>query len=158
MRKHSRAVPAKGPNAIISQIARIHEQMNRLIVQELQRRNITGIVTSHGDILAALFKYEELTMLEVAHLIRRDKSTVTALVNKLMNAGFIEKYQSETDRRVMCIRLTEKGRQLQPDFSAISDTLLTRIYRGFSEEEQQILIALLHRIQKNIKDQEINDE
>ena len=155
-RTHSRVVPAKGPTAVISQIARIHEQMNRLIIQELQRRNITGIVTSHGDILAALFTYDELAMLEVAHLIRRDKSTVTALVNKLVNAGFIEKYQLETDRRVMCIRLTEQGRQLQPDFLAISKILINRIYRGFSEEDQQTLIALLDRIQQNI--QEAHDE
>lgn len=157
MRKHSRAIPAAGPSAIISQIAKIHEQMNRLIIRELERRHITGIVTSHGDILAALFKYEELAMQEVARLIRRDKSTVTALVNKLVNAGFIEKYRRESDRRVMCIRLTKRGRQLEPDFMAISNTLLSRIYRDFPEEEQHALIDLLNRIQQNIQDKEAHN-
>ncbi len=158
MKKQSRAVPATGPNAIISQIAKIHEQMNRLIIRELERCHITGIVTSHGDILAALFKYEGLAMLEVARLIRRDKSTVTALVNKLVKAGFIEKYQLETDRRVMCIRLTEKGQQLRPDFTTISEILISQIYHGFSEEEQHALIALLRRIQENIQDKGADNE
>ncbi|MBN2301677.1 MAG: MarR family transcriptional regulator [Lentisphaerae bacterium] len=154
MKTHRRAVPATGPNAIIAQIARIHEQMNRLIIQELQRRNITGIVTSHGDILAALFEYEELAMAEVARLIRRDKSTVTALVNKLIEAGYLEKYQSATDRRVTCLRLTDQGRALEPDFRVISEILLQRVYRGFSTDDQQTLVALLNRLHANVQTQE----
>jgi MarR family transcriptional regulator, organic hydroperoxide resistance regulator len=149
-RKWNRGLEFKGPNAIISQIAKIRERLNRLIVQELREHQIEGIVTSHGDILSALFKYTELSMQETADLIDRDKSTVTALVDKLIDAGFVEKRQDETDKRVAFIRLTEQGRGLQPTFQEISASLIARIYAGFTEQEKETLIILLTRIQKNM--------
>lgn len=149
-RKRNRGVEFKGPNAIISQIAKIRERLNRLIIQELRQHNIEGIVTSHGDILSALFKYTELSMQEIADLIDRDKSTVTVLVDKLIDAGFVEKHQDETDKRVAFVRLTEQGQRLQPAFEEISAILIARIYAGFTDQEKETLVALLTRIQKNL--------
>ncbi|GAK52528.1 transcriptional regulator, MarR family [Candidatus Moduliflexus flocculans] len=148
--RQTRTASPKSPSGVISQIAKIRERINQLIVQELREHEIEGIVTSHGDIFYALFRHEELTMQETADLIGKDKSTVTALVDKLMKAGFIEKRQDETDRRVSFIRLTEAGERLRPDFHEISITLLARIYAGFTEQEKETLISLLTRIQKNI--------
>lgn len=149
-RKRNRSLEFKGPNAIISQIAKIRERLNRLIVEDLRQHNIEGIVTSHGDILSALFKYPELSMQETADLIGRDKSTVTTLVDKLIDAGFVEKRQDTTDKRVAFIRLTETGQALKPAFQEISTTLLARIYAGFTEPEKETLVTLLTRIQENI--------
>ena len=145
-----RAVPAKRPESIISQIAKTHERLNRLITQALREHHIEGIVTSHGDILFALFRYAELSMQETADLIGKDKSTVTALVEKLINAGFIVKRQDDADKRVAFIRLTEQGQRLQPDFEEISASLLARIYAGFSDEDKETLMSLFTRIQENI--------
>ena len=148
--RRTRTASPKSPSGVISQIAKIRERINRLIVQELREHEIDGIVTSHGDIFYALFRRDELTMQETADLIGKDKSTVTALVDKLVKAGFIEKRQDETDRRVTFIRLTEEGQRLRPDFHEISVTLLARIYAGFTEQEKETLMSLLSRIQENI--------
>ena len=148
--RRTRAASPKSPAGVISQIAKIRERINRIIVQELREHGIDGIVTSHGDIFYVLFRHDELTMQETADLIGKDKSTVTALVDKLVKAGFIEKRQDEADRRVSYIRLTEEGERLRPDFHEISVTLLARIYAGFTEQEQETLMSLLTRIQENI--------
>ena len=148
--RQTRAASPKSPDGVISQIAKIRERINRLIVQKLREHGIDGIVASHGDIFYVLFRHDELTMQETADLIGKDKSTVTALVDKLVKAGFIEKRQDETDRRVSFIRLTEEGQRLRPDFHEISVTLLARIYAGFTEQEKETLMSLLTRIQENI--------
>ncbi len=148
--RRTRAASPKTPAGVISQIAKIREGVNRLIVQGLHEHGIDGIVTSHGDIFYVLFRHEELSMQETADLIGKDKSTVTALVDKLIKAGFIEKRQDETDRRMAFIRLTEEGQRLRPDFHEISVTLLARIYAGFTEQEKETLMSLLTRIQENI--------
>jgi len=57
----------------------------------MAKRNIKGLVTSHGDILYALFQKRTLTMKEIAEGIEKDKSTVTALVNKLIAHGYVQK-------------------------------------------------------------------
>ncbi len=149
-KRQSRAASAKTPAGVISQISKIREGVNRLIVQGLREHGIDGIVTSHGDIFYVLFRHEELSMQETADLIGKDKSTVTALVDKLIKAGFIEKRQDDADRRVTFIRLTEEGQRLRPDFHEISVTLLARIYAGFTEQEKETLVSLLTRIQENI--------
>ncbi len=149
-RYRTRTARTKPSGGVISQIAKIRERINRLIVQELREHGIDGIVTSHGDIFYVLFRHDELTMQETADLIGKDKSTVTALVDKLMKAGYVEKRQNEADRRVTFIRLTEEGQRLRPDFHEISVTLLARIYAGFTEQEKETLMSLLTRIQENI--------
>ena len=78
-------------NNIISLIATIREKSNKFIMREMNNRNIKGLVTSHGDILMALFKNEVLTMKDISEKIERDKSTVTTLVDKLVSIGYVTK-------------------------------------------------------------------
>lgn len=134
---------------IISLIATIREKANRLIIQEMSIREMEGLAPSHGDILSALFEYSRLTMKELAKEINKDKSTVTALVNKLLNLGYIERTRDLTDSRIVYITLTEKGKNLKSDFKEISDKLIERVYKDISENDQEIVIDILTKIEKN---------
>lgn len=86
---------------------------------------------------------------EMATRIRRDKSTVTTLVDKLVTLGYAEKQTSASDGRVTNVRLTEEGLGLKPLFDEISDELLETVYKGFSPEERFLLVRLLQRIIDN---------
>lgn len=139
-----------GTRDIISLIASIREKANKLIIQEMSMRVMEGLAPSHGDILSALFKYTSLTMKDLAKEINKDKSTVTALVNKLQNFGYIERTRDLSDSRIIYITLTEKGKNLKKDFQEISDKLIERIYKDISKNEQEVLINILAKIQNNI--------
>ncbi|MDR3598643.1 MarR family transcriptional regulator [Clostridium sp.] len=134
---------------IISLIASIREKANRLIIQEMSMREMEGLAPSHGDILSALFEYSSLTMKDLAREINKDKSTVTALVNKLLNLGYIERTRDLADSRIVYITLTEKGKSLKDDFKEISDKLIERVYKDISKNEQEVLINILTKIQDN---------
>lgn len=137
-------------NAVISIIAKINTEANRLIVNELKKNSIEGLVTSHGEILNILF-YENdgVPMNVLSSKIGKDKSTLTALIKKLEKYEFIEKCKSEKDSRSTIIKLTKKGEDLKPVFSKISDKLIATTYRGFQEEEKKILLELLEKIRGN---------
>jgi DNA-binding MarR family transcriptional regulator len=137
------------PELTIYLIARIREKANRLITEELDRHNLKGIAPSHGDIMLGLFKNTELSMKELAEYIDRDKSTVTYLVNKLIQLGYVEKKPGIRDRRKSLISLTRKGRELRDDIIGISEKLLTRVFRSLSNEERYVLNELLARINEN---------
>jgi DNA-binding MarR family transcriptional regulator len=137
------------PELTIYLIARIREKANRLITEELNRHNLKGIAPSHGDIMLGLFKNTELSMKELAEYIDRDKSTVTYLVNKLIQLGYVEKKSGIRDRRKSLISLTRKGRELRDDIIGISEKLLTRVFRSLSNEERYVLNELLARINEN---------
>lgn len=137
------------PELTIYLIARIRDKAHRLISEEINRRNLTGIAPSHGDIMLGLFKNTELTMKELAEYIDRDKSTVTYLVNKLIQLGYVEKKPATHDRRKSLISLTGRGRELRDDIIEISEKLLARVFKSLSDEERDVLNELLKRIHEN---------
>jgi DNA-binding MarR family transcriptional regulator len=110
---------------------------------------LEGIVTSHGDIIYALFNHERMTMAEIAAKIGRDKSTVTALVDKLVKLGYVGKERDSRDTRVVYVALSDKGRELRPVFEAISAKVLGTFYSGVSEEEKTELARVLDKIYHN---------
>lgn len=134
---------------VISLISKIRQKVNGFIVAELTRNGMEGIAVSHGDILYALFHQKRMTMAEIAVRIGRDKSTVTALVDKLLRLGYVVKERASEDSRVVYVALTPKGQELEPVFEAISQKLLEMFYTGVTEEEKQELLRILSRIDSN---------
>jgi DNA-binding MarR family transcriptional regulator len=130
-------------------ISQIREKANRFLVNELKSHNMSGLAPSHGDILWALFKHETLSMKELAELIDRDKSTVTALVNKLIFLGYVGKQPDLADSRVTLISLTDEGRDLKDDLTDISQKLISKVYKTLSDNERDSLIVLLTKINDN---------
>jgi MarR family transcriptional regulator, organic hydroperoxide resistance regulator len=137
-------------NHIISLISKIRTRANKIIIQELCDRNIKGLSPSHGDILFFLFGKKSSSMTELAKKIDRDKSTVTALVKKLIALGYIETTPETKDSRVKVVSLTEKGLQMKPDFDAISKILLDRTYGNCSARESEVIVRGLEKLLRNM--------
>jgi DNA-binding MarR family transcriptional regulator len=135
---------------VISLIANIREKANKLILHEMNHCGISGIVPSHGDIIVALLQERKLTMKEIAARIDKDKSTVTALVDKLIKMGYVEKNRNLEDHREVFVSLTERGLALKPQFDTVSSHLLSVVYNGISEEEKEILINILTKMKNNL--------
>jgi MarR family transcriptional regulator, organic hydroperoxide resistance regulator len=134
---------------IILQIGKIRDKANSFLIRELAGRNLRGIAPSHGDILWALITYGDLPMKKLAEIINRDKSTVTALVNKLIKSGYVQRRTHDSDSRSSIISLTEKGRTLQKDFWEVSEALRNKAYQGLTDEEMKTLMHLLSKIHDN---------
>ena len=135
---------------MLALIGRIHSKANEYITQELEKRGIRGLVVSHGEILVNLYRYQRLSMKELAGKIDKRKNTLTVLVEKLIEFDYVEKTPSPEDGRFFYITLTEKGRLFQKDFEEISTNVYSLIYTGFSEADQEKLMELLEKMYKNL--------
>ncbi|HHU86293.1 MAG TPA: MarR family transcriptional regulator [Peptococcaceae bacterium] len=135
-------------------ISRIREKANRFIVRELENHGIKGIVPSHGDILVILFQEEKCSMKELANRINRTKPTVTVLIEKLMEYGFVEREKSRTDSRVTYVKLTNKGKNLKPVFDDISKKIDALLYGDLNDGEPEIFERLLLQVNSKL-DKEI---
>lgn len=133
----------------ISLISKIREKADRFLVKELDELGIKNVAPSHGDILSVLFTCKEATMTELAHAIHKDRSTVTALVNKLIGYGYIASRKDPNDNRSSIIYLTEKGEGLEENFKQISNKLYMTEYEGITDEEKLIFRNILQKIYKN---------
>ncbi|MBS4538629.1 MarR family transcriptional regulator [Clostridium sp. D2Q-11] len=137
---------------IVYFISKTKKRMTQFIEDKLREKGIKDLVPSHGNILTVLYENNgRLTMKEISRLIGKDKSTVTALVNKLLNLEYIEKEKSLKDKRVTYITLTEKGKNIEEVFKSISGEIYQTAYKGFSEEEKEIFLQLLKKINDNFK-------
>ena len=135
----------------IAIISRIRENSSKFLTKKLEENGIKGVVPSHGDIMAELFKTEKCTMKELSEKIHRTKSTVTTLVEKLLELGFVEKEKSAKDCRITYIKLTTRGKSLKPAFIKISEELNAKVYKNFSTEEADLLEQLLEKLNQNLR-------
>jgi len=135
---------------IILVIGRIRDKANRFLARELAGRSMKGIAPTHGDILWALFTRGDLPMKKLSEVIGRDKSTVTALVGKLMEFGYVERKTHESDLRSSIISLTDKGRSVQKGFYEVSEALRKQAYKGLTDKEMETLMSLLTKVHDNL--------
>jgi len=134
---------------IISTISTVRGKAYRYISQQLKKMGIEDIATPYGGIFMSLFSNSPLTMGEIARNIQRDKSTVTVLIRKLSDLGYVETSASPNDARATFVRLSKKGKALEPVFLEISKKVRKKIFKGFTEEEKEMLAGLLEKARDN---------
>ncbi|MGN7166678.1 MarR family winged helix-turn-helix transcriptional regulator [Paenibacillus cellulositrophicus] len=128
--------------------SKIRNAINTMIVSELEQRGIEGIVSSHGEILWALYIQDMQPITVLSEKIDRTQPTATVLVNKLEKLGYVHKVKSKEDSRITLVSLTPKGKELEPVFQEVSARLNETIYGGLSDKEQVQLESLLEQIFK----------
>lgn len=138
---------------VVGLISSIREKSAQYINSQLREKEIEGLINSHGTILSILYDYDgKITMNEIGKIIGKKKSTLTDLIRKLVELGYITKEKSEKDSRAVEINLTEKGWKFKPLFKEISNNLLEKTYKNFSEEEKETLMRRLNKIRKNYQE------
>lgn len=138
---------------IVYFISKTRKKMIRFIEKKLSAKELDELIPSHGNVLTALYENGGmLTMKEIAQIIGKDKSTVTPLVEKLFNLGYVEKEKSEKDKRITHIKLTQKGREIESKYDEISRDVNNTAYKNFSQEEKEIFLKLLKKLYDNFSE------
>lgn len=91
---------------------------------------------------------------EIANRLNITKASVTAGVNKLVEMGYIVKTQSDEDKRVFHVSLTEAGRELVSAKYQALKAYGEFIGAALSEEEARQFEAILTKLVKLFKGQE----
>jgi DNA-binding MarR family transcriptional regulator len=136
-------------NAVIGLIGSLREGYSKFLEKELKACGVQGLAGSHGAIFGSLYQSGgQMKVMEIAERVGRSKSTVTELVNKLESLGYVTKVTCPVDSRCTYVKLTDKGRAVKKDFDAISKKLLEKAYKGFTEEEKDVLLKGLEKMRK----------
>jgi len=106
------------------------------------------LATSKMELLAMLIvdRHGELIMSQVADYINAPLSTTTGLVNRLVKNGYIQRERNDEDRRIVSIRLTEKGKSMVREFRGSIETYLKRVDEVLSDEERQVVFQVFTKI------------
>ncbi|KPI47406.1 MarR family transcriptional regulator [Clostridioides difficile] len=137
---------------IIHFISKTKANMVKFIENKLSQNGLDELIPTHGNILTALYENNGiLTMKEIATKIGKDKSTVTVLVNKLINLGYIERQKCANDKRITYIKLTKKALLIEDTFDCISTQVKDTAYHNITENEKQEFLRILKKINDNFK-------
>ena len=90
-----------------------------------------GRITSAGDL---------------AHNICHDAGSLTRLIDQLVKRGLVTRQRSESDRRVVTLGLTPRGRALIEALAPRVMNLWNGLLAGFSHAEVDTLVRLLTRL------------
>lgn len=119
------------------------------------RREIEMRMTEHGltdaqwKPLWLLQSGRATTANELARVADCDAGAMTRLLDRLAAKGLIERSRSETDRRVVQLRLTSAGADAAAKIPPLLAALNNDFLRGFSEDEWLQLRHLLERMTAN---------
>lgn len=94
-----------------------------------------------GRVLAMLKLQPEISSKDLSYLLGIRQQSLNELLNKLERKEYITRTPSEADKRVMMVRLTEKGRDDTQKPVENND-----IFRCLNEEEQVLFSDYLDRI------------
>lgn len=121
-------------------------QIPQFIAKKMLDYGLKGLSASHAEILYYLLREGVLNMRTISDRINKDKSTVTALVHKLISHGYVFRVPCPSDSRVIYIELTKKGMDLSDVVSSISSDLMAEFFRPFSKKELYTMHELLSKI------------
>jgi len=92
---------------------------------------------------------EGLTVNELATALHRSKSSTSGLLQRLEKSGLVKRVHSETDRRVVHITLTAKGRKLTEQLVVNRKQGIRKTYASLTAAERTRHIHMLEKILKN---------
>lgn len=114
----------------------------------LKEMNITS---SQMNVLFYISNSEtEVNQKDIEKNLYLKSSTVTDILNRMENNGFIHRSVSEKDGRYKKIELTDKGRNIYENLLQKAITFETYLTKGMSKGESEILFELLQKVLHNI--------
>ena len=108
-----------------------------------------GLTAEQYSVIFVLDTDAGLRQRDIAERLYSDANTITSILRRLEQQGWVTREADPRDRRAMRVRLTEAGRVRREEALAIAERTKERAMDGFSPDERRQLVALLERVYRN---------
>ena len=83
---------------------------------------------------------------EIAKALKLSKPSVTAIVDKLESKGYIEKFQSDEDRRSFHVHLSTKGKNLVKMHGDTHKKIVDMLQNNLDSKDLKDLVTILNKV------------
>ena len=80
-------------------------------------------------------------------------STLTIIIDRLVDDAFLERYRNPEDRREVLVEMTEKGKEALEQLLEIRQGLLEEALEDLQDNQRENLITLLQPILQKLKEE-----
>ena len=110
-----------------------------------------GITRAQWAVLAKVERFEGMKQSELAEQMEMQPITLTRLIDRLCDAGWIERRGVETDRRVNRLYLRKAARPLLVKLNGLRSDITETALEGISPSDANRMLAQLEAIKENLR-------
>jgi MarR family transcriptional regulator, transcriptional regulator for hemolysin len=110
-----------------------------------------GITRAQWAVLAKVERNEGMKQSELAEQMEMQPITLTRLIDKLCDNGWIERRGDDTDRRVNRLYLRKAARPLLGKLAGLRSELTATALDGISPADAQRMLTQLEMIKENVR-------
>lgn len=129
---------------LLGQVCRLHHCRAHMLLAEI------GLYRGQPPFLHILWQKDGRTHKELAEALHLQPATVSKIVQRMENAGWLITRADPDDLRVSRVYLTEKGRKIQGKVTDILRELEQEAFAHFTLEERVLLRRLLLQVRDNL--------
>jgi DNA-binding MarR family transcriptional regulator len=129
---------------LVSDVSRL---MRRRFDERARKSGATG---AQWRTLKILERHEGLNQGQIAELLEVEPITCCRMIDRLEEAGLVERRRDPADRRAWRIYLTEKARPVLAELHDIAGAMLEAALNGLDAAQRDALIASLNVVRANM--------
>jgi len=130
----------------------LHETARLLSKRYDQRAKSLGLTRAQIQVLAYLVYHEGINQAGLAELIEIEPISLARLIDRMEQAGWVERRPDPRDRRAWRLYITDKAKPVFAEIIAIGAEVRGEALAGFSELERDQMMELLMRVRRNLSE------
>lgn len=135
---------------IIYQIGETSRLVHKRITAIFSERGFDVTVEQFG-VLALLWYKEGVKQQDIADGLKRNKTTITRIVENMINRNLIVKVPDQLDKRNKLIYLTQKGKALQKEMVESSGLVYYQTISNITSKDIDKCLVILKQMMKNLQ-------
>jgi DNA-binding MarR family transcriptional regulator len=123
----------------------------RALRRDFERRAAEhGVTRAQWRVLSRLKRKDGLRQVELAEQLDVEPITLCRMIDRLADAGLVERRADEEDRRAWRIHLTRKAGPIIDELRQIAERFVEDALAGISDEEEARMRDILARVRANL--------
>jgi MarR family transcriptional regulator for hemolysin len=108
-----------------------------------------GVTRAQWKVLFRLERQPGLRQIELADMLDVEPITLSRIVDRLEEAGLVERLADPSDRRAWRLHITAQARPLVEKLHAIADEMIAEAFAGIDPRDIEITRKVLGRVREN---------
>lgn len=116
-------------------VSQIKQLSDRTFQKMLKESGIEDLNCPQGRILSVLWQEDNLSISELSQRTSLAKTSLTTMLDRLVERDYINRVFDDLDRRQVKIMLTEKAKSLNREYERVCERMTEVLYRGLRDDE-----------------------
>ncbi len=135
-------------DAIVETIIYLYTESRRLTKGLARGFGLTG---PQLTVIKMLEQLGDLSLSSLSDRIRARNNTVTGIIDRMQREGLVRRERSQGDRRIVLIRLTDKGQKLAASIEVEPMELFRRALSSLPAGDLEQLLRILGQVQQTVR-------